>query len=502
VSSPGPWTDDAPVDAALLLSKAHGGLRHHDEIQRWAPEGRQSAHLAGDAETECAVWMMLVTEHARTKAARPAQRALDEAARSLARVSGPRAIEQALQGLTAAYGDMGFVLQAMDFACRALAVAEISIELLRISNAWATLLVIGGMACEALERADLGAVRVLLDEMWPLLASVRADAPRLGSLMPLARVDRLAGCLKGCEGQLVEALVAHDRLGQAADQLRDALACSAWIERGLVQRRLGLTDKARASGDAAADCNLAPLDPRTMELRRLALLADLQGDPQSALGLMRTYLARRQVLPMSALDTRVAELGVNTAGQGLRVENCSLRERSASLTTGVQQVSRKPATYPLTGPFNRRGFEAAWALYTHGGRRRMSLLADRDRFKKLNDCHSRAAGDAVPRKGATLVQRTLHGRDWLVRHGGDESGPCCWMWSRRPAAPRWSVRAARSLLSSASPGRQGWLSPAAGVWWRWGPVRGLTPARSVPTNGGMARSLQARHRVLDDSTQV
>jgi diguanylate cyclase (GGDEF)-like protein len=79
---------------------------------------------------------------------------------------------------------------------------------------------------------------------------------------------------------------------------------------------------------------------------------------------------------------------------------------------------------PLTRAYNRRYLtsrvmgEAAYVV-RHGGV--MSLLTfDYDHFKRLNDTHGHAIGDAVLREGAALVRRTLRSEDVLARIGGEE----------------------------------------------------------------------------------
>ncbi len=259
---------------------------------------------------------------------------------------------------------------------------------------------------------------------WVMLATEDArqetSGPAQQALDEAARLHRVEGCLHACESQLPQALAAYGTLAGMSAKLPPALACSAWIERGLVQRRLGLHDEAQASGERAAACNPAPQPQRTVDIRRLALITDLQGQPQQALELMRSYHARRQCLSMAAMDTRVAALSVSAEGQGLRIENRSLREQNASLTASVQQVSHQAATDPLTGLLNRRGFDAAWSLSAHGGRRRMLLLAALDHVKQINDGYPLAVGDTVLRRIAALMQQTLRGHDRLVRHGGEE----------------------------------------------------------------------------------
>ena len=79
---------------------------------------------------------------------------------------------------------------------------------------------------------------------------------------------------------------------------------------------------------------------------------------------------------------------------------------------------------PLTRAYNRRYLanrlkaEVAYVA-RHGGP--LSLITfDFDHFKKLNDNHGHAAGDAVLRGGAAVVVATLRSEDVLARVGGEE----------------------------------------------------------------------------------
>jgi two-component system, cell cycle response regulator len=94
-----------------------------------------------------------------------------------------------------------------------------------------------------------------------------------------------------------------------------------------------------------------------------------------------------------------------------------LRLRNAEL----DQVSRTDA---LTGLHNRRHLEERLAeqvslLKRHGGDLGVVLL-DVDRFKRINDEHGHAAGDAVLRILAGRVRESLRAEDVPGRWGGEE----------------------------------------------------------------------------------
>jgi diguanylate cyclase (GGDEF)-like protein len=78
----------------------------------------------------------------------------------------------------------------------------------------------------------------------------------------------------------------------------------------------------------------------------------------------------------------------------------------------------------LTGVLNRRGLEQRLALERERQRRHSSPLAllsvDIDHFKRVNDRHGHAAGDAVLVGVARLLQREARAMDVVARMGGEE----------------------------------------------------------------------------------
>jgi diguanylate cyclase (GGDEF)-like protein len=86
---------------------------------------------------------------------------------------------------------------------------------------------------------------------------------------------------------------------------------------------------------------------------------------------------------------------------------------------------------PLTGLRNRRHLvetidtDLAQARRLHAGAHGgnadlVFMMIDVDHFKAVNDLHGHAAGDAVLKQCAAVLQRQLRGSDTLVRWGGEE----------------------------------------------------------------------------------
>jgi len=98
-----------------------------------------------------------------------------------------------------------------------------------------------------------------------------------------------------------------------------------------------------------------------------------------------------------------------------------LRRRVQRLLDETQALS---STDPLTGLANRRWLVAQapriWRQARRDGQRVAALVLDLDHFKRLNDDHGHATGDAVLRAVAAALATTVRPADVLARTGGEE----------------------------------------------------------------------------------
>ena len=78
----------------------------------------------------------------------------------------------------------------------------------------------------------------------------------------------------------------------------------------------------------------------------------------------------------------------------------------------------------LTGAYNRRALfekvEAIWANRNDGDFGLVTIMMDVDHFKKLNDQHGHATGDAVLKDVVRIVQDIVDTRGVAARYGGEE----------------------------------------------------------------------------------
>lgn len=101
-------------------------------------------------------------------------------------------------------------------------------------------------------------------------------------------------------------------------------------------------------------------------------------------------------------------------GMSLAVSNITLRDKLRT------QALRDP----LTGLYNRRYMEDALERYAslaeRSGTPLSAIMIDLDHFKKLNDEHGHAMGDAVLREVAGAIVGALQPADVACRYGGEE----------------------------------------------------------------------------------
>ncbi|WP_409333100.1 GGDEF domain-containing protein [Trujillonella humicola] len=123
-----------------------------------------------------------------------------------------------------------------------------------------------------------------------------------------------------------------------------------------------------------------------------------------------------------SLTGLVVQVCVNAAVLDLAAAGVYLlRRRVQRLLAATQQLSLRD---PLTGLGNRRHLEEQagriWRQARREGSRVVALVLDLDHFKRLNDTHGHAAGDAVLRAVAAALAAGVRPADVLVRLGGEE----------------------------------------------------------------------------------
>ena len=120
----------------------------------------------------------------------------------------------------------------------------------------------------------------------------------------------------------------------------------------------------------------------------------------------------------SALDGWLATVAT-LLGTGLFVS--MMRDRLDRLIGRLREAAQRD---PLTTLLNRRGFQQVFDVELERARRAdqaLSLIVgDLDRFKRVNDAHGHAVGDAVLQRVADAIGGTKRGFDSAARIGGEE----------------------------------------------------------------------------------
>ncbi len=146
-------------------------------------------------------------------------------------------------------------------------------------------------------------------------------------------------------------------------------------------------------------------------LRRLSLHIDALRAGQG--GLLAESFSRS--LPVAELEK--VRHSLNDYQNKLEQMHHSLNEKNDELWALAHRD-------PLTGIYNRRGFEEDWERVlsvSSGHRLEVSLLLfDCDHFKAINDTYGHPTGDQVIQAITRALQNTLRSGDRLYRLGGDE----------------------------------------------------------------------------------
>jgi diguanylate cyclase (GGDEF)-like protein len=121
---------------------------------------------------------------------------------------------------------------------------------------------------------------------------------------------------------------------------------------------------------------------------------------------------------------RERQEALSKANADLEALNASLTEANVVRIALVDQLERQTYEDALTGLANRRRLDLrlaeSFALVQRHGRPLAVAVADLDHFKRVNDDHSHAVGDAVLKALATLLQSQVRQTDLVARYGGEE----------------------------------------------------------------------------------
>lgn len=192
----------------------------------------------------------------------------------------------------------------------------------------------------------------------------------------------------------------------------------AWLFRQRVGRPLAAVTRRieRFSVRSQEPADDAPLRPHAAN--------DEIGRLETALQTMRAQVSR-DVREIERLRDEIAAHAATLEVQ-VRERTAELEQRNRELEEQRRAIEALANTDALTGALSRRHFlelagrERARAAREGGGL--AVLLLDIDHFKRVNDTHGHAGGDAVLRAFHATCAAQLRAHDLLGRLGGEEFG--------------------------------------------------------------------------------
>ncbi|MBX3637114.1 MAG: diguanylate cyclase, partial [Rubrivivax sp.] len=174
--------------------------------------------------------------------------------------------------------------------------------------------------------------------------------------------------------------------------------------------------------------------------RHWALRLRAVGEAQRRVGVL---LQLQDVTPLRQAHTQVVQ---RLAARDAELGEAALRQA---------RLREQALTDPLTGLGNRRAlderFDEEAAHAAANGQPLTLVLVDLDHFKRINDTHGHAAGDAVLRDFGQLLRQGLRASDAVFRLGGEEFALLLPGADAAQAARR--VQAVRQTLAGAVPAR-------------------------------------------------
>jgi diguanylate cyclase (GGDEF)-like protein len=121
---------------------------------------------------------------------------------------------------------------------------------------------------------------------------------------------------------------------------------------------------------------------------------------------------------------------VRSEAMQLAAEVARLEFELAVARAQMVDLEARTETDPLTDILNRRGFDRelrrSLAYVKRHGTSAALLYVDLDDFKRINDRHGHAAGDAMLKAVAMLLGRHVREADLAARIGGDEFAVLMW----------------------------------------------------------------------------
>ena len=242
---------------------------------------------------------------------------------------------------------------------------------------------------ETVALANIGLAQIALRDIESGKRNLRASID----------IDERRGSITGVSSSYAEMAQYLERAGD----LRGAL--EAWHRHRALSTQLLARDQQQA---------ILEMQEQFDGERRARQLALLQRDGEIKTEELHAQALQQRLWWLMAASGALAVLVVLLGLRRVRAANRQLARSNAML-------KQQSEVDPLTGLANRRHLqEAMRRLGVDGAFTGAVLLADLDHFKRINDRHGHAAGDAVLVEVAQRLRQMLREADLIVRWGGEE----------------------------------------------------------------------------------
>ena len=169
------------------------------------------------------------------------------------------------------------------------------------------------------------------------------------------------------------------------------------------------------------------------KLWEVGAFKDIEASKEAFQALQKNEYIRYEDLLLRAKNGKLIQVefvsNVYSAGRE-KVIQCNIRniteriQAEEALRKSEASLREQSLRDHLTGLFNRRYMEETLEReLLRASRKQLSLgiiMLDVDDFKRFNDTHGHAAGDAILRKMGNLLLGHVRGEDIACRYGGDE----------------------------------------------------------------------------------
>jgi diguanylate cyclase (GGDEF)-like protein len=410
------------AEAAVLLAKDFSNAHDLTQCMHWAELGLKSAVACQAAQLQAVAWVVMASTNARLEEPVKSVVGIQQA---LALLDDGMTVEvqrSVFTGIGLSYMSLGMPLQALVTLEKASAVVQAAGNPSQRARARVNVLFAIVASYDLLVLLDTPRATKLLADAQRECQLLKVDAQLAGNAHAWASYCHAAGMVMHRLGNMAQARTMFEAVLQADSQMPSIVKRSVLIRLGQVFWAQGDADQALFCAQNASalrsgeDSSLRLAE----DLLQASELAELMGDPASALALYKRYHARVVRNEQASFDARVADLSATVAAQSMRLEISDLQARNAGLSSTFKQLNDLALTDALTAAANRRGLEQAFSRLRANGQTVVLAMMDLDHFKQVNDRFSHGVGDQVLREAGRLMAESLRDRDNLGRYGGEE----------------------------------------------------------------------------------